>query len=115
MGKRSTLLTARKITIPGSLIAYDGNRTTWFTPIQYLKDTYHSVLEVVLFDTSSSSGNGSGYFLQRCGHNIYAIDFHQENNLGLTLHTGKAFAHCLPKDYKKFKESLPAIYNQLYS
>ena len=118
MSSKSTLLTERTFPVTENLKANDGSRITWFTPQQYLKDKYKSVIAVELSDTTSSAGNWSGYFLQRSGHNIYAIEFHQENNhpgQGFTLYTGKTFAHCLPKDFKKFKESLPTIYKEQFS
>jgi hypothetical protein len=58
-------------------------------PSKKLKD-FPSVVDVELWDTTSSGGDWSGFFVQKIGKNFYVIDFWQDG--GKTLFTGKILA-----------------------
>ena len=67
----------------------------WYAPTCEFQEKYGSVKRVVLMDTTSSSGDWSGFIIQATGRrSAMAIPFHQENNYpgdGFTLRTGTAF------------------------
>lgn len=63
---------------------------SWYAPSEYLRG-FKSVLKVELWDTSSSGGDWSGYFIQRLNGRSYLIPFSQDDNYpraGYTLYTG---------------------------
>ena len=65
-------------------------RVNWYSPSEFIRD-FQSVVKVELFDTMSSAGDWSGYFIQKIKDNSYLIPFSQENNYpryGYTLYTG---------------------------
>lgn len=70
------VLTGRQITITQNDVA---GRLTWFSPVEYLKRRYASVVEVGLYECSSSAGDWGGYLIQKIGRRFYLIFFQQEN------------------------------------
>ena len=75
----SSKLTGRKWNVPGN----------WYAPEKKLLE-YPSVVKTELVDTTSSTGDWSGYFIQKIGKKFYTIMFYQENNYpnhGFTLYT----------------------------
>lgn len=74
------LLIEKEFTVHGS----------WYSPTEKLLE-FASVVEASHLDTTSSSGDWSGYFVQVIGKTAYLIDFSQSNNWpdsGYTLYTG---------------------------
>jgi hypothetical protein len=56
---------------------------------------FPSVVKALLWNTTSSAGDWTGYFVQKINHNFYLIPFSQENNWprgGFTLYTGNIIA-----------------------
>lgn len=52
----------------------------WYAPRNKLKD-YSSVVKVELYDTTSSAGDWSGFFVQKMGEKRYdVLLFNQHNN-----------------------------------
>lgn len=65
--------------------------SSWYGPQEYFW-SYKSVKDVVLFDTTSSSGDWQGYILQELNKKKYVIIFSQENNWphrGYTAYTNE--------------------------
>lgn len=63
------LLTNRNFTIAGN----------WYEPRNFLKENFKSVVSAGYFDTTSSAGDWTGYFVQKIKNNYYLILFSQEN------------------------------------
>ncbi len=70
------VLTDRQITITQNDVA---GRLTWFSPAEYLKRRYASVVDAGLYECSSSAGDWGGYLIQKIGRTFYLILFQQEN------------------------------------
>jgi hypothetical protein len=64
----------------------------WYAPREKLL-SFPSVTHAELTDTTSSSGDWSGFFVQAIGKDTYMLPFSQENRAwngrGYTLYTGK--------------------------
>jgi len=66
-------------------------RGNWYAPLSKLKE-YSSVVNVALYDTTSSAGDWSGFLVQKMGKKRYdLILFNQYNNWpsesGFNVHT----------------------------
>ena len=62
---------------------------SWYTPREILQ-SFKSVKDVVLYDTCSSAGDWSGFFVQELNKTKHVITFGQTNNYphgGYTLFT----------------------------
>ena len=72
-------------------ITFRTDTNNWFAPTKELKAKYPSIIGTEIMDTTSSSGDWSGFLVQKTGKNSYqAIGFSQENNYpnaGFTLRT----------------------------
>ena len=66
--------------------AKDGERTTWYTPLRFLKE-YKSVTYAEYFNTMSSCGDWDGLLVQNVNKRWYVIPFYQENKFGYFLLT----------------------------
>lgn len=110
MNKKSSLLTDREFVITSKETG--GRRVTWFSPKQYLEEKFSSVVRVELVDTTSSSGDWSGFFLQRLGRSVVAISFSQENCMGgrFVLNTGKMFASAPFRDREGFVDAAKDLF-----
>lgn len=86
----------------------------WYAPRNKLKD-YSSVVKVELYDTTSSAGDWSGFFVQKMGENRYdVLLFTQHNNWpnksGFNVHTtllGKCDTILSNEEIYKFIEEMP--------
>ena len=66
----------------------------WYAPRNKIVE-FPSVVDAILWDTTSSGGDWSGYFVQKIKQNFYLIPFSQDNNYprgGFTLYTGSVIA-----------------------
>lgn len=86
----NNLLTSRTFNTAG----LKGLPDNWYTPEKYLQ-SFKSVKKTELYDTCSSAGDWSGYFIQKIGKVNYVILFSQENNYprgGFTITTSNVVA-----------------------
>lgn len=56
-----------------------GHRCTWYSPLEYLKDRYPSVVKAEHTDTTSTAGDWPGYIVQQVRKTFFLIPFSQEN------------------------------------
>ena len=73
------------------IVNIDGN---WYAPLDHIKK-YKSVEISDHWNTTSSSGDWEGFFVQKIGDTRYLIMFSQTNNYphsGFTLYTGDVIA-----------------------
>lgn len=90
--------------------AKDGDRTTWYTPLMFLRE-FKSVVHAEHFNTMSSSGDWDGLLVQNVNKRWYVIPFYQENKFGyFLLTTSSTFV-----EFKKYptKEELYEVYDKL--
>lgn len=90
-------------------------RVTWYTPTEYLKEKFVSVMKTEFENTSSSAGDWDGFLLQRNGHSVLVIPFWQENNWpseGFTLQTGEILGSFPFRDWQKSFENFKQWYHQ---
>ena len=52
----------------------------WFSPREFLKERFPSVVYCNYIDTTSSAGDWTGLIVQRLGQKLYVILFSQENS-----------------------------------
>lgn len=90
--------------------AKDGERTTWYTPLRFLKE-YKSVTYAEHYNTTSSCGDWSGLFVQHINNRWYAIPFYQQNMYGYFLLTTSSTL----VEFNKYptKEELYEVYDKL--
>lgn len=72
----------------------DEGRVNWYSSEEKLQ-SFQSVVLTDLWDTSSSAGDWSGYFVQKLNKVYYLIPFDQSNNwprYGFTVWTGEVLA-----------------------
>ena len=72
---------------------YRTTTNNWYAPTCEFHENHKSILRFVPMDTTSSSGDWSGFFIQKTGkHSAKCIGFNQENNYphdGFTLYTAE--------------------------
>ncbi len=74
---RGPLLTGRRFIITSRDVA---GCCTWYSPLEYLKDRYPSVVDVDHYaPTTFQPGNWFGYIIQHVGKRFFLILFSQEN------------------------------------
>lgn len=91
--------------------AKNGERTTWYTPLDFLRD-FASVVHVEHYNTTSSAGDWDGILVQRLGKNkYYVIPFYQENKMG-GFEVSTASNHFI-FSFKPTRDDLDECINQL--
>lgn len=98
---RGPLLTGRRFIITSHDVT---GRCTWYSPLEYLKDRYPSVVDADFYETTSSAGNWSGYLIQHVGKRFFLILFSQENR-----HPNDGFAVTTEDRWTLRGESLAGI------
>ncbi len=98
---RGPLLTGRRFIITSRDVT---GRLTWYSPLEYLKDRYPSVVDVDHYETTSSAGDWFGYLIQHVGKRFFLILFSQENR-----HPGNGFAVTTEDRWTLRGESLAGI------
>lgn len=64
---------------------------TWYKTLEFLNN-FKSVVASDFIDTTSSSGNWSGYIIQKIKNNYYLTLFSQENtNSGFRIYTDRSY------------------------
>lgn len=86
---------------------------SWYEPAKVLTREYKSIVDAWYYDTTSSSGDWSGWFIQKIGKTFILVPFSQELcgnccysvSAGIGMYFGKSIDEC--KDAAKSIE----IYN----
>lgn len=87
---------------------------TWFKPTEKI-DSYKSVIYSKLLDTSSSSGDWWGMFIQKLNGYYYAIDFSQENRGdGFDVQTSDVIFKWKVNKQEDEKSSIEMVLNLIY-
>lgn len=89
----------------------------WYAPTCEFHEKYPSVMRMVLMDQTSSSGDWTGFLIQRTGRKrAQCIAFQQENNYprdGFTLYTSDFAFFAGDPNKPGFVERASSCYNSL--
>lgn len=89
----------------------------WYAPTCEFHEKYPSVMRMVLMDQTSSSGDWTGFLIQRTGRKrAQCIAFQQENNYprdGFTLYTSDLAFFAGDPNKPGFVERASSCYNSL--